>query len=145
VGGAKDALADIEALAGEDKHYPGSKKVRKAVAPRVDPWDDVPSLVLHVRGEPIRFYTVGVLASMLDDRKPQTVRKWERQGYIPKPPYYTPSRKVNGQKRLYTRRQIEGIVRIAKEEGVIGASPNRNVSATKFPARVAKLFKRMPL
>lgn len=142
--GVKDALAAFDSLGGEpaeeDVHYPGSKKVRRAVAKPPDPWDSLPHLDLPYKGETRRFYTVGVLAEKLG-RQPQAIRKWERLGYLPMTRYRTNSRRVNGQKRLYTREQIEGIVRIATEEGVIGGETNRNVSATEFPAKVAKLFK----
>lgn len=96
---------------------------------------------LTVRGRLVHFYTVGTLAAALD-RKPPAIRKWERLGYIPYSTWRTPGRTEHGQKRLYTREEIEGIVKIAREEGLIGDA-NRNVSATNFPERVRKLFKEL--
>lgn len=143
------AFADIEAPGEDDPypndpqpaHYPGSKKKRRAVSRRTDPWESFPYMDLTVRGEPRRFYGVGVLAQLLG-RKPPAVRKWERLGYIPESRYRSPGRGQHGQRRLYTREQIEGLVELAKEEGLIGDSI-RNVSATNFPARAAALFKEL--
>lgn len=122
-------------------YYPGSKKKRRAVAGPRDPWDDVPSIVLTVKGVPTVFYTIAVLAEFLE-RKPPAIRKWERLGYIPETKWRTPGRTHHGQKRLYTRAQIEGMVKIAQEEGLLGES-NRNVSATAFTDRTRKLFKEL--
>jgi hypothetical protein len=49
-------------------------------------------------------YTTGDLARSLD-RQDQTIRKWERQGIIPKTPFRS---KTN--RRLYTDEQIQAIV-----------------------------------
>lgn len=126
---------------GQQATYPGSKKLRRAVAAPEDPWKDVKHVELTLRGVPVRFYTVGTLAMMLE-RKPPAIRKWERLGYIPESPYRSPARTKNGQRRLYTREQIEGLVVIAREEGLTG-DQNRNVSATSFPARAQKLFEEL--
>lgn len=142
-------FADIAAPTSDDPYpddtgsefYPGSKRKRRAVVGKVDPWAELPHMDLTVRGEPRRFYGVGVLAQMLG-RKPPAVRKWERLGYIPESRYRSPGRGQHGQRRLYTREQIEGLVALAKEEGLIGDSI-RNVSATNFPARAAALFKEL--
>ena len=125
----------------EDAFYPGSKKKRRAVTKQEvkGGWDDIKYVDLEVRGNMVRFYLVSVLAEQLE-RLPQTVRKWEKQGYIPRSKYRTPGRTEHGQRRIYTRPMIEGIVIIAKEEGVVGNVSTRNVSATQFPQRVRALF-----
>ncbi len=144
---SRDPLADFAGITAPGEQpvdptlYPGSKQKRKAVtnpAPR-GIWADY--IDLKVRGKTVRFYTIGTLAAALE-RKPPTIRKWERLGYIPLAEWHTPGRTLHGQKRLYTRPEIEGMVRIADEEGLLGAF-NRNVSATNFPARVRKLFKEL--
>lgn len=139
------AFADLtppgEARDEQDVHYPGSKQVRRAVAGPRDPWADTPHFVLTLKGVDTRFYPISVLAEKLERQAP-TVRKWERLGYIPPTPYRTPSRDKRGQRRLYTRAQIEGLVAIAREEGITGES-NRNVSNTGFPERAAVLFKEL--
>jgi hypothetical protein len=137
---AKSSDTDVVA----EDYYPGSKKKRKAVtgAETKGGWDSIPKLTLEVRGKDVEFYTLGVLAEMLD-RLPQTVRKWERQGYLPVSKYRTPGRTKNGQKRIYTRLMIEGIVKIAREEGVLGNASSRKVGNTKFSERVEALFNEM--
>lgn len=142
------AFADIAPPASAPAHeapadyYPGSKKKRKAVTGAASgPWEDIPYVELTVKGKPRRFYSVGVLADALD-RKPPAIRKWERLGYIPESRFRSPGRGKHGQRRLYTREQIEGLVELAKEEGLVGEA-NRNISATDFPARAAKLFKEL--
>lgn len=135
------SFSDVQAPDNQPATYPGSKKVRKAVAATPDVWADYPSIDLTVGGVLTRFYTVGTLADLLE-RKPPTIRKWEKLGYIPAPKYVTPGRNYHGRKRLYTREAIEGIVEIAREEGITGES-NRNVSATNFTARVTTLFKEL--
>lgn len=123
--------------------YPGSKQRRRAVAGPRDTWAAQPHVDLVLRGESVRFYPVGVLADKLE-RKPPAIRKWERAGYLPDSGFRTPGRTVHGQRRLYTRAQIEGLVDIAREEGLLGESI-RNVSATEFPVRAEKLFKELAL
>lgn len=137
------------AQAKDDEHdddvYPGSKKKRKAVAKAQgveDVWEEFDSYVMDVGGGvELVFYSVGVLAQMLN-REPQTVRKWERQGYLPLSKYRTPGRTVHGQKRSYTRPMIEGLVRIAKDEGVYG-NTGKKVGSTAFPEKANRLFHEM--
>lgn len=140
-----DGFRDVrpEEPTPESTTYPGSKQTRRAVAKQepASEWDAHKPVVLHVKGQPVEFYTVGVLAHFLD-RKPPAMRKWEKLGYLPQSSYVTPGRNHHGQKRLYTRQLIEGLVEIAREEGVLGES-NRNVSATNFPRRAAELFERL--
>lgn len=126
---------------GQSVTYPGSKKKRRAVAVPIDTWADYPFTELLLRGDMVRFYAVGVLSEKLE-RLPPTIRKWERLGYIPPSDYRSPGRTKAGQRRLYTRAQIEGLVDIAREEGLLGESI-RNVSATQFPQRAADLFKEL--
>lgn len=142
---ARDPLAGFAGITApgstsENDFYPGSKKKRRAVtgAP-VDVWDTFPHVDLTIKGVLTRLYPVGVLADALE-RKPPAMRKWERLGYLPKARWSTPGRNQHGQKRLYTREQIEGLVEIARDEGLLGENI-RNVSATGFPARAAILFK----
>jgi hypothetical protein len=96
-----------------------------------------------VAGVETEFYTLGNLAQALG-RQPVTIRKWEREGIIPKSTYQSPGRDDDprGRRRLYTREQIEGIVRIAHEEGVL-VSHQKPLKATNFTVRVVDLFKRL--
>jgi hypothetical protein len=96
-----------------------------------------------VAGVETEFFTVGDLAKALG-RQPVTIRKWEREGVIPKSTYQSPGRDddVRGRRRLYTREQIEGMVRIAHEEGVL-VSHQKPIKNTNFSVRVIDLFKRL--
>jgi hypothetical protein len=110
------------------------------VAGPVDPWEDIPYVELTLRGVPTRFYGVRVLAEKLG-RLPAAIRKWERHGYLPETPYRSPGLTTHGQRRMYTRAQIEGLVDIARDEGLLRA--RRHVGTTNFPARAAKLFEEL--
>lgn len=148
----RDPLADFTGIRAPgttttaSEHYPGSKKKRRAVTGEPQDWwsqwrPNMERYDLRVKGQDVTFYTIAVLAAALG-RKSPALRKWERLGYLPQPRFHTPGRTVHGQRRLYTRELIEGIVRIATEEGLVGDA-NRNVSATRFEERVRKLFKEL--
>jgi hypothetical protein len=129
-----------------DANYPGSKKVKRSVSGvSTDPWDDLPSVEFEVHGVPTLFYGVGVLAQMLG-RKPQTIRKWENAGYFPRSRFRYPgsssaNNRREGQRRLYTRDEIEGVVAIAKSTGVLDPhGRGSNVGSTAFPAQTRALF-----
>ncbi len=123
-------------------HYPGSKQKRRAVASKSTPapqttrWDDHP-LWVPINGTKHEFFYIGALAEALG-RRPNTIRKWLNQGVIPPARYRTSNPDVRASRRLWTRAQIEGIVRIAREEGL---TPGRTVSGTEFTARVKELFR----
>lgn len=139
-------LADFEAMTTE--YYPGSKRPivrhrnRKRGQP-LDPdrWDCRPK-TLKVKGENVEFFTIGQLGKALGGRKPVTIRKWEQTGVIPKPTFRKPSDDPRGQRRLYTRAQVEGMVRIAKEEGVL-QTHSKPITQTKFSERVIALFREL--
>lgn len=136
---------------------PGTKKTREDVVKeraRQESGDeevDTPNWVenpyykreLYLDGEAVVFYTLAALAEALG-RKPVTIRLWERQGTFPTAPFRT---KERGQgKRIYTREQIEGVVRIAVEEGVLDDASSGAYSQLplppRFTTRVTELFKR---
>lgn len=127
-----------------DDYYPGSRKKRQV--PEVEesskpadtkPEWDKPKYYTVGRGE-YEFFTIGSLAAALD-KKAVTIRLWESLGYIPVPGMWTPSDYERGKHRLYTRPQIEGIVRIAQEEGILGQLRPR-IGETRFQERVLDLF-----
>lgn len=106
------------------------------------PWDER-STSFKYKGVDTEFFTISNLSLALQ-RAPVTIRAWENRGLLPKSPYRSPKprretipgRSPKG-KRLWTREQIEGILRIAREENVIlnGKSPNQ-----RFANRVTQLF-----
>jgi hypothetical protein len=132
------------------EYYPGSKTpVRNygnpADAEAVKPYDPAEPLelgtgrTLLVKGEPVEFFTIGVLARALN-RKPVTVRKWENEGTLPKAGYRDPRVRGKGKQRLYSRPQIEVAVRIAYDEGIL-TDIHKQVSKTKFTERVYKAWR----
>ncbi|MFE2100865.1 MerR family transcriptional regulator [Streptomyces sp. NPDC059468] len=136
-----------------EQYYPGSTRplVRhpnrlntEAAPSAADPteWDAKPRRYV-VAGKETEFFTVGQLARALG-RQPVTIRKWEREGVIPKSTFQSPGRDgdVRGRRRLYTRAQVEGIVRIAHEEGVL-VSHQKPIKDTQFTPRVIALFERL--
>lgn len=91
--------------------------------------------------EIVEYFMVGDLARALH-RTVHTIYKWERSGFLPKARY---GKKVDGalggaSRRLYTRRQIEGLVLIATEEGLIGHKIS--LKDTNFARRARTLFEK---
>lgn len=138
---------EVEALAGD--YYPGSKrKIEHTEDDRSKPksdalrWDDKPR-TYKINGVDTEFFTVGHLAIAMN-RKPLTIRQWERRGIIPKSTYQRAGRNgsQHGRRRLYTRQQIEGMMAIAAEEGLL-SNDRREIASTKFRARVLDLFRRL--
>ena len=133
---------DFEKL--KQDFFPGSKqriptpdiKINKP-KPENDAWDAKPR-VFNVRGVPTEFFGIGSLAKALN-RESVTIRLWERQGIIPKAQFKTKDPNGLGGRRLYTREQIEGMVKIAGEEGILEETW-RSVTQTKFKERVLALF-----
>lgn len=112
----------------EDLDYPGRRKpVNRGKTPPIPdrpPWDEKPLYYL-VEGEKREFFVIGHLAKALG-YSVQSIRLWEDKGLLPRSPYRSPrTRKPvaggrsNKGKRLWTREQIEGILRIAKAHKVI--------------------------
>lgn len=132
------------------RYYPGSNKPiierKPVVVGQKDPdaWDAHP-LIYPVNGEDMEFFTNGHLGDALDGRSDITMRKWEKKGFIPKATYYKPGKEgnVHGRRRLYSRAQVEGIVRIAKEEGIFPRNSRIKVSSTNFTRRVVALFREL--
>lgn len=124
-------------------HYPGSKQLRRAVAKppaadRVeqDGWDAKP-VIKSIKGQQMELFTVGQLGAAIG-RSAVTVRLWERNGFIPKARMRLSAKNGIGGRRYYTRPQVEGIARIAKEEGLL--KPQARLTPS-FTARVVQLFR----
>lgn len=137
-------VSDFEQM----RYYPGSRHPipeRKPVVyeqPDPDRWDAHPK-VYKVKGEDVEFFTSGELAQALDGRATVTIRAWERKGIIPKATFHKPSDKPQGRRRLYSRAQVEGIVQIAKEEGIYSSDSRVKILTTNFTKRVTALFKEL--
>ena len=143
-----EAFADIAT-----EFYPGSRQPlhrhpnraleeNRKMTLAVDPeWDNKPRKYV-TNGQDREFFTVGHLALALG-RRPVTIRLWEREGVIPKATYQVNSESPNGRRRLYTREQIEGLVKLAFEEGILHTHDQRPISKTQFTARAIELFTRL--
>lgn len=131
----------------KERFYPGSKQVRRALvevsdepAPETSTsrWDRNPQ-THYINGRPMELFTIGALAEALN-RRPVTLRAWEAKGYLPKATFRSRGEKS---KRLYMREQIEGLVALATEEGLIDPVKGRAIEKTRFPQRAHKLFSRL--
>ncbi len=128
----------------KSKYYPGSNKVRtsqqedRGRSPNEEvEWDTHPQMH-YVHDKAVEFFSIAALATALN-RRPVTIRMWENKGYLPKASFRTKGME-KGSRRLYTRSQIEGLVAIAREEGLLDPSPRRAIEKTKFPERAKRLF-----
>jgi hypothetical protein len=132
-----------ELMGGGLEYYPGSKERRqpRAAAEPEAPLELGRPWVLEVRGIDVEFFPIGSLALALG-RQPVTIRAWERDRVLPPSGWSKPGkdRDARGRRRIWTRPQIEGIVAIAREEGVLDPGPRISITKTKFTARVTALF-----
>jgi hypothetical protein len=111
-------------------------------------WDAKP-LVKTINGKDYELFTIGQLAKALG-LKPVTLRSWEDKGWMPKPVLHTAPPRLGGirnkalnGRRLWTREQVAGIVRIAGEEGMIGTvgKKRKAVDEARFAERVGILYR----
>lgn len=131
--------------------YPGSRRQKKfyeetekpVLKDETENFDLGKPKIFLVNGKPTELFTLGVVARALN-RQPVTMRKWESEGIIPRSPFVLPSHDPRGQRRLYTRSQIEALRTVAEEEGVL--SPNANgkwkaIETTSFREKAIRAFK----
>lgn len=131
-----------------EERYPGtSRRIgAKPEGPERTDWGR--PKVYNVGGVATEFYTVGQVAAALN-RSPVTIRKWERLNVIPVAPFRSPAQVRKQARRLYTRSQLEALVQIAWEEGLMKFTrgkdgleyPVVNVGDTKFTERVRAAFR----
>ena len=125
--------------------YPGSKMKPEARVPDPEPEPEIEwpkGRILTIQGFEVECFTTGQLANLLGGRKAVTIRAWEAEGILPKSGYYVPGRDgdVRGRRRYYTRAQVEGVLDIARQEGVLYPSTRISISRTAFTGRVTDLF-----
>ena len=82
-----------------------------------------------INGEEVNLFYIERLASELG-RTPQTIRKWEVSGILPKPIF-----KDKNNRRLYSQEQIDAIVECAEKSNV---RQGYSVANTNFSVRVFK-------
>lgn len=123
--------------------YPGSKMRREVNHVPEEPEDEWPKgRILTIRGKEVECFTTGQLASLLGGRSAVTIRSWENEGVLPKSGYSLPGKggDVRGRRRYYTRAQVEGILDIARQEGIFLPGPRINIQRTGFTVRVRDYF-----
>lgn len=101
-------------------------------------WDEDP-IYKRVDGYLREFFGISHLANALQ-RSPKTIYKWERAGLFPRPTFVYNGASRHGQRRLYTRFQVDGVVRIAVDEGILQGT-NRYLGETLFPTKTAEFFR----
>lgn len=138
-------MRDVLDLFGELPDYPGKRKPKNRPLERgekresvFDPFANVPKKTMVVKGEKRDFYTVGNVGRILG-RTAQTVRKWERKGWIPAPTYRTTkasgSEEVNTKSkgyRLYSREQVELLWNTLEQLGLTGTRDSGWQDASKW-------------
>lgn len=106
-------------------------------SPTLHGWDESP-IYKRQQGTLREFFGIGHLATALG-RSTKTIYKWEKSGLFPKATFVYNGTSRHGQRRLYTRTQIEGVVKIASDEGILRGS-KRYIGETLFPVKCAELF-----
>lgn len=114
-------------------------------------WDEKPVKYM-VKGVEREFFKISHVAAAMG-RSVQSIRAWEDAGVLPKSPYRSPKPRkemvpgvVAKGRRLWTREQIEGMLRIAQEMGVILDLPNgkRGKPPNKaYAIKVNELFRQL--
>lgn len=87
-----------------------------------------------IKGEELELFYIDTLASELG-RTPQTIRKWEVSGILPRPIF-----KDSMGRRLYSQEQIDVIVACAEKSNV---RQGYSVANTNFSVRVHEALKEL--
>ena len=124
-----------------ETYYPGSKRKRREtkkaeVIPDAG-WDTKPIKKTMPNGKEMEFFTLVNLAGALG-RPVKTLRKWLDNGYLPPSPYRSPDTTTKAGKtmrgyRLYSRAQIEAVVKLFGEAGLLDKTriqwPNQKLTS----------------
>lgn len=125
-------------------YYPGSRERRQTV-PASRPLAVEEDLlgkptVMTLFGVRMDFFTIGQVARAIN-RQAVTLRAWEHKGILPPSGYQTYGKDPRGDRRWYSRAQAEGIIRLAKECGVMDTGSKRPLH--EFKAKVWALFNQL--
>ena len=126
---------DIPGTRPRVAHKPAAEQPRTP-----DAWDARPKM-LTINGRTLELFYISALARAIN-RSTRTIHAWEYKNLFPQPVLRVPRRGGQGLpgKRLYSRQFIEGVIRIAKEEGVYDDPYSPDIRNTNFTARVFELF-----
>jgi len=139
---------DEDRIAGffNDLHdYPGKRRpvmrdvqIKRGGPQELVAWDDHPRM-LRFQGELTEFFTIRNVALALN-RSARTIRHWEAEEIIPPPTFRSAKPSSSALKhvgdRLWTRAQVEAMVRIAGEERVLDGLP----PGPGFTAKLVRAF-----
>lgn len=125
------------------QYFPGSRIPLTGPAGVPEEFTIPTGKMYPIRGQQVELLSISDLAEALN-RRPVTIRKWERTGVIPKATFVKGGKNgdVRGKRRLYSKPQVEALVRIAASEGILH-DMHRHVSGTKFTERVFAEFRRL--
>jgi len=138
-----DPFAAFNDLHERVRDFPGKREPVNRATPKPQPievtWDASPRSY-KVQGVDTEFFTVGHLALAVN-RTSRTVRYWERHGILPPATFRAPKPQKGSQvkpvgDRLYSRAQIEAVVAVATEEGVLGGK----APTPSFTAKVRRAW-----
>jgi hypothetical protein len=137
-----DSFRDLKDYPG--KRAPALRQIKRKTA-EAPGWDADPVYYV-VKGERKEFFTIRHLAAALDYSQ-QSIRAWENSNLLPRSGFRSPKprkptiggRNTKG-KRLWTRQQIEGLLRVAAEEKVI---VNKQPPTRAFAKKVSALWRSM--
>jgi hypothetical protein len=108
-----------------------------------DPVVVPPGKKFTISGVERELFSIGQVADVLN-RSPVTLRKWEARGIIPRATFVKSgaNKDVRGRRRLYSREQVEALVRIAQEEKILH-DPHKQITSTQFTVKVRAAFKEL--
>lgn len=141
----------LDIFESSTEYYPGSKiPIVRSPEPEdltAPTWDiKANRREVSLKGVKYTLYSIGALAAALN-RTPQTIRVWENKRIIPAATITKKSnadKSEHGNRRLYSRKQIEGLIKIAEEEDVLepqGSGRFKPIRSTDFASRARELFK----
>ena len=108
-------------------------------------WDSHPRVYTDANGRDREYFPISALAAALD-RKVVTLYSWERKGWLPGAQFRSPRVDDVPGHRLYTRDFIEGLIGIAKSEGLLTRTPSGGfppVDTTDFADLAADLMRKV--
>jgi hypothetical protein len=123
--------------------FPGSRIRATPPAGLRDTLDGLTGKFYPVGNQQVELFTISQLAEALN-REPVTVRGWEHKGFIPKATFSKPGKggDVRGRRRLYSRAQVEALVSLAQEEGLL-ADKHKKITETNFAGKALLAFKQI--
>ena len=142
--GSKRRIRDHRPSPSKAQEHPWTRP-KSQTPPDLRAWDARPK-ILRVKGIETEFFTIGQVAKALN-RSKSTVRDWIRNGILPQACFRTPPTEHHWGKgiRLWTRAQVEGIQRIAEEEGILGEQrrrrQTRSAAHQRFSERARELMR----